>query len=222
MSRYVMSDLHGNKKLFDQIMEFLKPEDTIYCLGDVADRGPDGYEIMKQILSDKRFIYIKGNHEDMFSRAIKEYYDFHGGLWGSIQLFYQNGGEPTFSAWQAAGANKSLVEVLDKLPLHMTVVNEQGYTLNLSHAGYCPWGFTHDDDYLWDRYHFNTEWPKDPEYDMDIVIHGHTPMQYMNANPEDGAFFYDNGHRINIDCGTANSNMIVLLNIDTFDEDIFA
>lgn len=45
---YVLSDVHGNRKRFDSIMEqiALQPEDTLYVLGDVIDRYPDGIRIL--------------------------------------------------------------------------------------------------------------------------------------------------------------------------------
>ena len=48
---YVLSDIHGNMKRFDSIMEQinLKPEETLYVLGDVIDRYPDGIKILKSV-----------------------------------------------------------------------------------------------------------------------------------------------------------------------------
>ena len=41
---YVLSDIHGNTRRFDSVMAQidLRPEDTLYVLGDVIDRYPDG------------------------------------------------------------------------------------------------------------------------------------------------------------------------------------
>lgn len=41
---YVMSDIHGQKRRFDSVMKQinLQPDDTLYILGDVIDRNPDG------------------------------------------------------------------------------------------------------------------------------------------------------------------------------------
>ena len=72
MSTWAFSDIHGNRKLFDAIKNFIKEDDTIYFLGDACDRGPDGWEIIKEILADERFIYLKGNHEDMLVKAFFE------------------------------------------------------------------------------------------------------------------------------------------------------
>ena len=44
---YVMSDIHGQKRRFDSVMRQigLRAEDTLYVLGDVIDRNPDGIGI---------------------------------------------------------------------------------------------------------------------------------------------------------------------------------
>ena len=49
---YVMSDIHGNSKRFDSILNQinLQPEDTLYILGDVVDRYPDGIRILRRIM----------------------------------------------------------------------------------------------------------------------------------------------------------------------------
>lgn len=50
---YVMSDIHGNAIRFNSIMEQidLQPEDTLYILGDVIDRYPDGIRILRLLMS---------------------------------------------------------------------------------------------------------------------------------------------------------------------------
>ena len=46
---YVMSDIHGQKRRFDSVMRQsgLRAEDTLYVLGDVIDRNPDGIGILR-------------------------------------------------------------------------------------------------------------------------------------------------------------------------------
>ena len=48
---YVMSDIHGQKRRFDSVMKQinLQPEDTLYVLGDVIDRNPDGIKILRAL-----------------------------------------------------------------------------------------------------------------------------------------------------------------------------
>ena len=75
MSNYAISDLHGNKKLWERAKSFLKPEDTLYVLGDCADRLPDGWDIIKDCLKMPNVVYIRGNHEQMLIDAWKEDFD---------------------------------------------------------------------------------------------------------------------------------------------------
>ena len=47
---YVLSDIHGQMRRFQSVMKQinLQPEDTLYVLGDVIDRYPDGIKILRQ------------------------------------------------------------------------------------------------------------------------------------------------------------------------------
>ena len=73
MARYAVSDLHGRKDIFDKIMsELIGPNDTLYILGDVVDRGPEPFELLRAAISDPRVKLLKGNHEDMLIKAFDE------------------------------------------------------------------------------------------------------------------------------------------------------
>ena len=58
---YVMSDIHGNMRRFNSVMEKinLQPEDTLYILGDVIDRHPDGIRILRRIMADLSILMRK-------------------------------------------------------------------------------------------------------------------------------------------------------------------
>ena len=64
---YVLSDIHGNAKNFDAILQqiCLQPEDSLYILGDVIDRHPDGIRILRKIMSMPNAKMLLGNHEYM-------------------------------------------------------------------------------------------------------------------------------------------------------------
>lgn len=49
---YVLSDIHGNLKRFESIMKQinLQTDDTLYILGDVVDRNPDGIKILRKLM----------------------------------------------------------------------------------------------------------------------------------------------------------------------------
>lgn len=66
---FVMGDIHGAYKALLQCLErsgFNKEEDTLIQLGDVADGWGEVYECVDELLSIKKLISIKGNHDDWF------------------------------------------------------------------------------------------------------------------------------------------------------------
>ena len=223
---YAVADLHGRYDLFQQIKDFISPEDTVYVLGDCADRGPDGWKIIKEVYNNPQFIYIKGNHEDLLVDAIRtDYFD----------LWYWNGGEPTHQSWLKDPEGMDWVEKLDKLPTHFTYLNQNDEKVILCHAGYTPSIDTYieEHDLIWSRKHFNQKWNDD--FLDTIIVHGHTPIPYMDdylfmAPPEKDmgpeAYWYSRDHfgcchKVNIDCGAVFTGFTVLLDLDTWEEHIF-
>ena len=75
----VAGDLHGDLKSFEKSLQYWQsnPAASLVLLGDYADRGPQGIEIIETLIKLKtnaRIIPLKGNHED-----------------------YSGGGEPLFN-----------------------------------------------------------------------------------------------------------------------------
>ena len=179
---------------------------------------------------------IKGNHEDMLVKAMKDYikYETYGG--GHFDLLCWNGGASTFNGWINDGAKSGWYHYLRKLPLYLEYKNKNGITIMLCHAGFTPAKepFPANEDLLWDREHIY-----DTAEGEGICVHGHTPIsEYLilrldNANnflPPDrqfsysyngGALWYCDNHKVDIDCCSYMSGKTVLLNLDTFDEHIF-
>ena len=50
---YCMSDLHGHYENYIAMLREIsfRPEDTLYVLGDVIDRGPDGIKILRDMMA---------------------------------------------------------------------------------------------------------------------------------------------------------------------------
>lgn len=227
MSVYAISDLHGRYDLYQEVKKFLKPDDKVFCLGDCGDRGPDGWKLIKAVASDPQFEYLMGNHEHMLIHAMREYLDeWHSDFYrdGGMIICAYNGGQKTFDSWKDDGAKREWMIYLNKLPRQKEYINKDGYTIHLSHAGFAPGVISTADDLLWDRQHFNYEWPDDEKFKNTIIIHGHTPVQYLNDNwhEEDGIMTYCNGHKIDIDVGAYFTGMTCLLDLDTFDEHYFS
>ena len=231
MATYACSDLHGNWELWTEIKKFLKPDDTLYCLGDSTDRGPDGWAILKEMLEDNRVIYIAGNHDIMLADRIKNPLDYH-----IAALHHANGGEPT---WQDAENDPEALEIakkIDSLPAYTIYTNISGLNIFMSHSG--STNISDREDLIWDRSEYITN---TNHTDYDVIVHGHTTIPHLIKDIEDVHHFYfqDNeeevfkcpeweggvywyhGYRCDIDCCTIMTRQTVLLNLDTFDEEIF-
>lgn len=241
---YAFSDAHGCWEPFQQLLDFIKPEDKVYCLGDCGDRGDEGWKIIKTVIKDKRFTYLKGNHEDMLTKAIDAYYyirstfvypedenkdeiDYELLMNHNYQLLTQNGGTKTFADWKNSDLRGLYNRILKNLPLEKVYFNKQGQKVILTHAGYTPHLYTSvsEEDYLWNRYHFNQKW--DNSFPDVVMVHGHTPVPYMDEflrdcpKNIDGALWYCNNHKVNIDMCTVMTGEICLLDLDTWEQHIF-
>lgn len=99
---YVISDVHGHLDCFEAILEKidLQPDDGLYILGDVIDRGFCGIEILKRVMDMPNAEMLLGNHEFMMLNALGEPYDgIRRSTIDSMELWYNNGGLLTFAAF---------------------------------------------------------------------------------------------------------------------------
>ena len=62
---YVISDIHGCYEKYRTMLEAIEftEDDTLYVLGDVLDRGPDGFKILLDMAARPNVIGLLGNHE---------------------------------------------------------------------------------------------------------------------------------------------------------------
>ena len=205
---YVMSDIHGQKRRFDSVMKQinLQPEDTLYVLGDVIDRNPDGIKILRQIMAMPNAKMLLWNHELMMLDALyypppededwpENYYSRKQSLW------YRNGGQVTHNYLKhiKKSVRQEIFEYLDSLPLNveLTVAGRQYI---LAHAApvdlYENYGskYTNEREFaVWMR--FNSF----PVLEGWTVIFGHTTtFHFQYENP---MAIWDAGSWIGIDCG---------------------
>ena len=205
---YVMSDIHGQKRRFDSVMKQinLQPEDTLYVLGDVIDRNPDGIKILRQIMAMPNAKMLLGNHELMMLNALhypppedenwpEYYYD------RKLSLWYRNGGQVTHNYLKRIkkSVRQEIFEYLDKLPVNSELtVNGRQYIL--THAApvdlYESYGYKYNSKRefsVWMR--FETF----PVLEDWTVIFGHTStFHFQYDNP---MAIWDAKHWIGIDCG---------------------
>ena len=86
---FVVGDIHGRYDTFMNllsIIEYNKETDIIYGVGDLIDRGPKSYEVLKHFEQPNHYT-VRGNHEEM----IVDFYK-----WQSVWL--NNGGFDTIDS----------------------------------------------------------------------------------------------------------------------------
>lgn len=123
----VIGDVHGCFYTLQKLVEQIKgkyPDNQIYCVGDLVDRGNFSYEVCEFIKSEN-IIFTAGNHDYMF------YY------------YFKDPANPIGKAWIYNGAEttlKSYENRIDKMDEHLNLIISAPLFVNhedcfISHAG---------------------------------------------------------------------------------------
>jgi serine/threonine protein phosphatase 1 len=182
---WVVGDVHGYENTMQELVKCLNlsESDWVVFLGDLIDRGPNSYAVVKAVYEHPQMTSVLGNHEMMMLELFHQ--DRISSFDDDIHLWWRNGGSSTVYSYEKAFGldegglrNESMYACVGKhqewmvtLPSHI-VLNEW----RLVHAGYRP-GIPLDEqseeDYLWIRDSFyQANKPIDP---MRTIIFGHTP-----------------------------------------------
>ena len=205
---YVMSDIHGNSRRFHSVMEKirLQPADTLYVLGDVIDRHPDGIRILRKIMAIPNAKMLLGNHEHMMLRALEQSYNeddaafpYDTQRW--LATWYRNGGAVTHRHIKhlTKALRAEIFDYLRSLPLEYTVaLGKRKYTL--VHAA--PPELYRGDGQFYNPTHFAVwkRWQEEPIPGDRTLIFGHTPTRHYQPGCPMEIFYGPN--RIGIDCGS--------------------
>lgn len=178
--RIAIGDVHGCMHTLKYLTEYklrIQPGDTVYFLGDYVDRGPDSKGVIDYILDLKnsgvQVEALKGNHEDMMLRALKNPLD-------ELDIWVMNGGRQTLESYglQDVPWNEISPDLFD--PTHIGFLNGLKHYIRtkdfyLVHAGLNFYA----DDPLKDTH--SMMWQRDTYVDELFlqhrkVIHGHTPV----------------------------------------------
>lgn len=70
---YVISDIHGAYEQYMQMKKKIKlsKSDKLYIIGDIFDRGPGTYKILKDVMDNDNIILLLGNHEYAYLQIYK-------------------------------------------------------------------------------------------------------------------------------------------------------
>lgn len=218
MATWVIGDIHG---CFDEFQELLKnknikQDDTIILIGDIIDRGPKSYEMLKwameNVTDTGKYQMIMGNHEDIFISEVK-YHEklLHSGY--SVDDIAYMKCKFHFNVDLIEHGYKELKDIsyivswMENLPLYKDLnVNGQRYII--AHAWASP-NLKHTSrmTFLWFR-EVSEDFYGVITYtdENSILIHGHTPTIFFpryDLPDETSGKVFINGNGINIDCGCA-------------------
>lgn len=207
---YVISDLHGQQRRFDSILDKIQltAEDTLYVLGDVIDRNPDGIRILRRIMAMPNAKMLLGNHELVMLKALyyidredKNAPNREELLHKRLDHWYRCGGRVTHEHLKhlRKSLREEIFEWVDALPLN-EYLRVNGRDFLLTHAAPTAL-YTPDSKYLnekefsvWHRFDGSEEYPMDC-----TVIFGHSgTYHFQSDNPL--KIWYGKG-LIGIDCG---------------------
>lgn len=211
---YVMSDIHGQYKLFLKMLKTIHfcESDTLYVLGDVIDRGPDGIDCLQDIMKRKNIKMILGNHEHMMLNAMDEIYRGENSdefeTFDCFRIWQQNGCKPTMAAFndKTKKEQKDILSYLKDLPVNIEItINEKAFLL--THAAPLPKYFTSTPFEMF-RYANDREfavWSRRfPHVDIGkTVIFGHTSTAHFQRYEPMRIYKEKGGNYIGIDCGCA-------------------
>lgn len=223
---YVIADVHGEYSLFQKMLEKIhfSDADTLYLLGDMIDRGPDGIPMIQNTIHHPNMIPFWGNHEDMFCHIISNIGKKLSLLEkASIKRsFYNwtvnNGGDVTWDAYRSLTQAKQaeIIAYLKTFHLHLEItVNNR--TFLLVHAGvgtYEPEKPLSDctrHDFIWERMDYDSVY-----YQNKYLVTGHTPTGLID--PAFSHRIIQKNHHIAIDCGATFTGVLGCICLETLEE----
>lgn len=179
MSHYVISDLHGEADRFDALLGKIEfsPEDQLYILGDVVDRGPHGISLLLRIMEMPNVTMLLGNHEFMFLQYLSPH-----ATQADILRWNRNGNQPTLEEYAdlTVSDRRRIKNFLSTLETHLEV-EVGGRRFYLVHG--FPGENVHDE--VWCRPTPDTPNPVDGT----MLILGHTPVMYLGKTTEERAAY---------------------------------
>jgi serine/threonine protein phosphatase 1 len=179
---FVVGDIHGSlEKLYAELqkLKFVFATDQLWAVGDLVDRGPRSFDVLK-LLKEPWFNSILGNHEEMILLGYRGSNDH-------AICSLQNGG-----GWFPLLEDEDMqeaIELMSALPVVKTLQSPSGKKIGLIH------GEPPTDDWdqivagietpqirdaaLWGRSRVRRSMPVPPTgiANIDHVYCGHTPMK---------------------------------------------
>ncbi|MCR4950152.1 MAG: fructose-bisphosphatase class III [Solobacterium sp.] len=230
MSIYVISDLHGCKKEFDQMLELIgfNDYDELWIDGDICDRGKESIPLLQEIMSYDNMHLIFGNHDVWLARYIQDLIDAKKDnnsvdMTEDLMLWlHYNGGYGTMDQFMDLDFPECYdikLYLEDKLVYKRLKVN--GRKFLLVHAG-LPDDFVSGRDRLSEVPEKIMIWghiglDDNPLTDTTLIV-GHTPT-FAYGDEFDGKIAHGKeGTILHIDCGCVYGRTLGCIRLDDMQE----
>ncbi|WP_334369119.1 metallophosphoesterase family protein [Bradyrhizobium sp. AZCC 1578] len=192
---FAIGDIHG---CFDKLQTLLALCEIVQggegprfiFIGDYIDRGPDSRQVVDFLIrrqSDlgRRFICLRGNHEEMLVRAADKYRSDH-----DLMTWWGNGGEQTLKSYGVDDPSELPAEHLSWMKqLPLTHIDRHRLFVHAGVRPGVPLALQSKEDLLWIREPFLSS--RD-DHGV-LVVHGHTPTTSRQADLR--------ANRLNLDTG---------------------
>ncbi len=223
---YAVSDIHGCYGLYQALLEKIGfcDEDTLFFLGDAADRGPDGIEVIRDLMRRPNTVCLLGNHEDMFRRVAcrlgkKLPWSERGPFRRTFQNWtVRNGGRVTWDAYLKLPEQeqREILDWTDNLPWCCNLkLGDRAFLL--AHAGVGAYAPEKDlsectmFDFIWERMDYEKVYYRDR-----LLVTGHTPTAFIDRSMT-GRIVQRNNH-VAIDCGAVYVGRLGCVCLETMEE----
>lgn len=221
---YAVSDLHGCYDKYIKLLERLNmtPNDSLYVLGDIVDRGSDGMKILSDLIKRKNIFSCRGNHDHCAQILLRSFAMpndgcFADGLEEAFGLWLSDGGSTTYDEFLKLDESNrhAVLNYLNSLPLFEKLTVE-GRRFFLAHT--VPEKSRMLD---FDKCRISDFIMGEPEYEKvyfedKIIVTGHTPTGFID--PEYTGRIWKGNNHIAIDCGAVFGNPLGCICLDTMEE----
>jgi serine/threonine protein phosphatase 1 len=214
---YAFGDIHGRLDLLDALLALVRSDIELrptarplhVFLGDYIDRGPSSRETIDRLIEygkTNECIFLKGNHELIAIKCLRDRSLFDQWLrLGGLETLVSYGAlaEPMVNGKQIAELQSAFHNALPKTHFRFFRDLQGSFACGdyfFAHAGVKPnveLSLQKENDLLWIRGEFllsKADFGK-------IVVHGHTPSQEIEIEP----------NRINIDTGAFATGRLTCL-----------
>ena len=222
--RYIISDIHGCKKQYLELLKKIKfsKQDHLYILGDSVDRGKHPIGVLQYIMKQKNITYILGNHDYILYLFIQK-------LGLNLDNFENDEIKWSFKFWLYDGGLTTLNEFLElteyeRKEIHLFLENanvyseieHEGKRYVLSHAGLMNF----EEEKPLEKYSYHDFFEGRMDYDTRYfsdenthIVSGHTPTVHIRKDRKP-VVYQGNGH-IAIDCGCVYGGNLAAYCIET-------